>query len=197
MRVVVVHAHPLPESLSRHFCSVACAALESGGHAVELVDLHQMGFDPRLTTQERADRYGSATPAADVVPLVEQLRRAQAMVLVFPTWWFGMPAILKGYVDRVFAPNVAFANDENFGPIRPLLNGLRHAVVITTLGTPWWVDRIALRRPLRRVLKTAVFGACAPNAKFHYMPFYAAEAPPQARVDAFAGSIRRRLGRLS
>lgn len=196
MRCLVIHAHPLEKSLTRHFSDTARAALEEAGHSVFFVDLYQQGFDPRLTPGERAHHYEPEPPAPDIAPLVEELREAEIVVLVFPTWWFGMPAILKGFIDRVFAPDVAFAHGENFGPIRPLLTKLKHAVAITTLGTPWWVDWLALRRPVRRVLKTAVFGACAPNAGFSYLPFYSAEAPERTRVDAFGRGIRGRLGAI-
>lgn len=193
MRVLVVHAHPLEQSLTRHFSDGARTTLEASGHQVDFVDLYQDGFDPRLTAQERANHYKPLPPTADIAPLVEKLRAAEAVVLVFPTWWFGMPAIMKGFIDRVFAPDVAWAHGENFGPIKPLLTGLRHAVVITTLGTPWWVDWLAMRRPLRRMLKTAVFGACAPSARFDYLAFYASENPGQLRVEAFTDRIASRL----
>lgn len=197
MRVLVVHAHPLASSLTRHFADTVVAAFKTAGHEIDFVDLYQDGFDPRLTAGERTDRHIARPAPADIAPLVEKLQTAQAVVMVFPTWWFGMPAILKGFIDRTFAPGVAFAYSENFGPIKPLLKSLKHAVVVTTLGTPWWVDWLALRRPLRRTFKTAVFGACAPQATFAYLPFYASENPTDARVQAFAERLSAKIARLA
>jgi putative NADPH-quinone reductase len=65
--------------------------------------------------------------------------------------------MLKGWIDRVFAPTVAFEQTPDFGPLKPLLTGLRKVVAITTLGSPWWMDRLVLWRPVRRQLKWAVF----------------------------------------
>lgn len=104
--------------------------------------------------------------------------------------------MLKGWIDRVFAPGIAFDHSENFGPIKPRLNKLRRIVVITTLGSPWWVDRIVMRRPVRRILKTAIFGVCAPKARFSYLPFYAAENPENTRVESFCRRIIASLGNL-
>lgn len=196
MRALVVHAHPLPSSLTRHFADAVQASLVSAGHTANFVDLYQIDFDPRLTAHERATHYAPDRPANDVAPLAEQLLTAEILVLVFPTWWFSMPAIVKGFVDRVFAPGIAFAHGENFGPIKPLLTQLRHVVAITSLGTPWWVDWLVMRRPVRHNLKHAVVKACAPSAKFTYLPFYASENPGDTRVAAFSQRIARTVQSL-
>lgn len=193
MRCLLVHAHPLEQSLTRHFLETARASLVSNGHEVEILDLYPAGFDPRLTAQERAAHYAIIHDHSQVRSEAAQLEAAQILILVFPTWWFGLPAIMKGWIDRVFAPGVAFDQGENFGPIKPRLTQLKHAVAITTLGSPWWVDWIVMHRPLRRVLKTAVIGGCAPNARFKYLPFYAAEKPEAARVARFEKTLQSAL----
>ena len=78
--------------------------------------------------------------------------------------------------------------------IVPKLPGLKQVIAITTLGSPWWVDRLVLRRPVRRVLKTAVFGGCAPNARFTYLPFYQAETATDDRIARFEKRIARAIG---
>jgi len=188
---LVVHAHPLPSSLTRHFSDIAREQLAAAGHSVEFLDLYATGFDPRLTAAERATHHAPVSDHSAVQGEVEQLQRAEALILVFPTWWFGLPAIVKGWVDRVFAPGVAFAQSENFGPIKPLLTGLKQVVVVTTLGAPWWADWLVMRRPLRSQLRKGVFLACAPQARFRMLSFYKSEAPEPARVEKFADSIRR------
>ena len=193
MRCLVVHAHPLPTSLTRHFCDVARQHLAEAGHQIEFLDLYAAGFDPRLTQAERATHHAAVHDHSAVEAETAQLQRAEIIVLIFPTWWFGPPAIVKGWIDRVFAPGVAFAQGENFGPIKPLLAGLKKAVVVTTLGSPWWVDWLVIRRPMRRVFKTGVFGACAPHASFYFLPFYDAEKATSERVARFCGRIKSRL----
>ncbi len=193
MSALVVFAHPLRGSLCGRLADVAVEGLAAAGHDVELIDLYDRNFDPRLTPGERAAYYADRPEASEVPGHAAALDRAEALVFVFPTWWFGPPAILKGWIDRVFAPGVAFAHAEDFGPIAPKLGNLRHAAVVTTLGSSWWVDRFVLRRPMRRVFKTALIGGCAPKARFSYLPLYSAERPDARRVTAFERRVKDTL----
>jgi putative NADPH-quinone reductase len=121
------------------------------------------------------------------------LLAAEGLVLCFPTWWFGFPAILKGWFDRVWVPGTAYDHADDLGPIRPRLMGLRRVLAVTSLGAPWWVDRIALRQPVRRVLRTAILGACAPKAKFEMLSLYRAEKLETAQVRSFERKVSRVL----
>ena len=129
-------------------------------------------------------------------PLDEQiaaLQRAEILILVFPTWWFGPPALLKGWFDRVWAPGFAFNRLAKPGErITPKLAGLRHCLVVTTLGGPWWFDRLIEWRPLRRVLKKVLIGTCAPAARFDRLSLYSAISVEQPRLDRFFEPDRRR-----
>ena len=195
MRVLVVLAHPLEDSLNGRLARMVHDELAGAGHHVTTLDLYREGFDPRLTAEERAGYYETRHEPPSVSGAAE-LASCEALVLVFPTWWFGFPAILKGWLDRVLAPGLAFDHGRDFGPIVPRLTGLRHLVAVTTLGSPWWVDLVAMRRPVRRVLKTAVLGGCAPNARLHYLPLYAAERVSADRLAGYEARLRKSLGAL-
>ncbi len=98
MDALWVLAHPDPHSLNAHLCRVGVGALREAGWAVEVSDLHATGWDPVLVTEG----------GADVVAEQRKLRRADLVVLQFPLWWYGMPAVLKGWVDRVFEAGFAY-----------------------------------------------------------------------------------------
>lgn len=132
-------------------------------------------FSPLLTPEERASYYISFD-ASEVTQEIEDLAWAEAIVLVFPTWWFGPPAILKGWFDRVWAPGVAYDHASDLGAIQPRLRRLQKVVAITTLGSPWWVDWLVLRQPVRRILKTAILRTCAPQASLTFLSFYECES---------------------
>ncbi len=195
MRCLAVVAHPLADSLCRHLADVAVAALRRGGHDVTLLDLYAADFDPRLSAAERRSYHQPEYDGAAVAEQTTLLAEAEALVLVFPTWWFGPPAILKGFIDRTFAPGVAFEHGDNGGPIRPLLTRLRHAAAITTLGSPWWAE-IALGMPVKRVLKRGVIGACAPRARFDYLALHSVETVSAAQVKTVRGAHRAHAGAL-
>ena len=96
MRVLVVYAHPLADSFAAALHQTIVAALRRGGHEVDDCDLYAEGFDPVLTAAERR-AYNTATPRPRRCRRPRRAAQAaEAMVLCFPTWWYGMPAILKG-----------------------------------------------------------------------------------------------------
>lgn len=195
MRCLVVVAHPLTDSLCHALARTAVDALLAGGHEVLIEDLYQAEFPPALTARERASYYAAPFDATAVASSLARLRQADAIVLVFPTWWFGFPAILKGWFDRVWAPGVAYDHASDLGPIQPRLGNLRRMLAITTLGSPWWVDLLVLRQPVRRVLKIALLGACAPACRFDMLSLYKAESPERTRVERFQVRIRNALTR--
>ena len=188
MKCLVVVAHPLRDSLCHALAERAIGELRAAGHEVVVEDLCA-GFDPRLGAVERASYYAPQYDASAVRGEVDRLLAAQGLVLCFPTWWFGFPAVLKGWFDRVWAPGVAYDHASDLGPIRPRLGGLRRTLAVTTLGSPWWVDRLLLRRPVRRVLKTALLGTCAPACRFEMLSLYGAEKLVPAQVEAFGRRI--------
>jgi putative NADPH-quinone reductase len=195
MRCLVVKAHPLSESLCSYLTSVAVDSLRAAGHVVEVEDLYGEDFNASLTDAERRSYYAGPYDDDRVRACIERLVAAEAIVLVFPTWWFGFPAILKGWFDRVWAPGAAYDHADGFGPIRPRLTGLRHMLAVTTLGSAWWVDRLVLRQPVKRVLSRAIVGTCAPKCRLQMLSVYGSESLTLARVERFAGRIKKTLGR--
>jgi putative NADPH-quinone reductase len=195
MRCLVVIAHPLAGSLCHDLARCAIDTLTAAGHAVEVEDLYRDAFPPALTAAERRSYYGPRFDGDAVRQQIGRLRRAEGIVLVFPTWWFGFPAILKGWFDRVWAPGVAYDHASDLGPIKPRLRTLDRMLAVTTLGAARWVDLLGLRQPVRRVLKIALVGACAPRCRFEMLSLYQAEAPEGGRVERFRRRMRKALGR--
>jgi NAD(P)H dehydrogenase (quinone) len=147
MRAHIVLAHPEPRSFNAHLASVARVALEAQGWSVSVTDLYGIGFDPC----ERAEHYeprlngerfdvqaeqrhasdGGAIPAA-VTREIENLDRADLLILQYPMWWHLPPAILKGWIDRVFIYGEVYASKKRFENGR--LVGKR-AMISVTVGT--------------------------------------------------------------
>ncbi len=121
----------------------------------------------------------------------------EMLVMVFPTWWFGLPAILKGWIDRSFLPGVAYDHASDLSALTPRLTNMKHALAITTLGAPGWVDRLILRRPVYRALKWGLIKACAPKAQFRMLSLYASETVETKRVAKFEAKIQAALTRMT
>jgi putative NADPH-quinone reductase len=132
----VLYAHPLPDSFAAAVHTAVLAGLRDAGHDVDDCDLYAEGFDPVLSFEERRDYHDETKNRRLIDPYVERVLRAEAMVLCFPVWCFGQPAILKGFFDRVFIPGVSFTLEN--GVAKPALTHIRRILGVTTYGRPWW-----------------------------------------------------------
>lgn len=139
MRVLVVSAHPSTESFVGALRERVLAALDEEGHEVRHRDLCAERFNPVFSEFERVNHVGELDAKLahmpDLVDHVEDLRWCEALVLVYPTWWSGQPAIMKGWFDRVLMNGVAWELPEGAARIRPLLRNVRRMVVVTTHGS--------------------------------------------------------------
>jgi putative NADPH-quinone reductase len=122
MRIQVVHCHPLTSSYNHALFEAIVEALAKNGHQVVATDLYREGFQPAMTERERATYMREDYDRSAVADYCETLKSVDGLILCFPHWWFSMPAMLKGWVDRVWGPGIAFDYD-------PKDNHLRLAVV--------------------------------------------------------------------
>ncbi|WP_336082535.1 NAD(P)H-dependent oxidoreductase [Nocardia sp. SSK8] len=127
MRTLIVHAHPEPDSLNGSLTDVAVSALTAAGHEVRVSDLYAMNWKavvdagdygphashPLRVVGDSARAFDAGTLSADVAAEQEKLAWAQLIVFQFPLWWYSMPAILKGWVDRVFTAHFAYGVGEH------------------------------------------------------------------------------------
>jgi putative NADPH-quinone reductase len=159
VNVLVVLAHPERGSLNHAIAAETVRALERAGHAVVFHDLCAEGFDPVLAPGE-APRDGAVDPA--VRRHCEELASADGIVVVHPNWWGAPPAILKGWIDRVFRPGVAYAFGEGDGGegVPTGLLRARAALVLNTSNTPEARERAAFGDPLEAIWKRCVFDLC-------------------------------------
>ena len=190
MRVLLLHAHPAPDSFNAHLCAAAQDALRAAGHQVDLCDLYAERFDPVLSADARARYHDLARNRAGVEPYVERLLAAEALVLCFPVWCFGFPAILKGFFDQVFLPGVSFGLLD--GRARPLLVNLRAVAAVATYGRPrrmaWWVGDPP-RRTVTRYLRWFV----RPGARVRYLALYGMNTATELDRKRFAERVRTAL----
>lgn len=153
--ILIVHAHPEPQSLSARLKDFMAAHLRAQGHTVEVSDLYAMGWKATLDRADFAhlapdERFrpmedsghalATGTQPPDVQAEQDKLRRADAVILQFPLWWFTMPAILKGWIDRVYAHGFAYGvgehSDHHWGDRygEGMMAGKRAMLVVTAGG---------------------------------------------------------------
>src|SRR5690606_30291469 len=150
-----------------HTC--ALEQLRSAGHEVDDCDLYGEGFDPRLTRQERLDYHAAGADRSAVAAYIERVRRAEGLVLCYPVWNFGYPAILKGFFDRVFLPGVSFRMVE--GRVETGLLGVRKVAAITTYGGTR-LSAFLVGDPPRKAVMRVLRGVVGPTVPFRYLAHY-------------------------
>ncbi|MCP4294499.1 MAG: NAD(P)H-dependent oxidoreductase [Proteobacteria bacterium] len=195
MKCLVVVTHPLEESLCKQLSGFVVDKLHQLEHEVMVEDLYAERFEAVLTPVERESYYSRKYDSSNVTEEVSRLEAADALILIFPTWWFGFPAMLKGWFDRVWGPGIAYDLPPDSGLIKPRLNNLKRVLVVTTLGAPWWMDRFIMRQPVKRVIKYGILAPCAKRCELQFLSLYNSEIMTAQRVDEFKSKIEDSLSR--
>jgi putative NADPH-quinone reductase len=193
VRVLVLFAHPVETSFGAELHRAVVARLRAGGHAVDDCDLYAEGFDPVLSREERLGYHAVGANRGPVAGHVERLMAAEALVLVSPIWNFGHPAILKGYLDRVFLPGVTFALENGRlvpGPLR-----LRKLVAVHTYGAKRWMAWLA-GDPPRRVTRTVLGGLLDRRRSARHVALYDMNNARAADRERFLARVALEMDRL-
>lgn len=133
MKHLIVYCHPNPDSFNNAIVDAFIESLKEQGHEVVVRDLYAMRFDPVLKASDFEALHEGNTPL-DIKTEQEHVKWADAFTMVYPIWWTGLPALIKGYIDRVFSYGFAYAYGED-GTISKLLAG-KKGLIINTHGTP-------------------------------------------------------------
>jgi NAD(P)H dehydrogenase (quinone) len=133
MKHLIVVAHPAVKSFTMALAHAYASELEALGHTQSTFDLYRMGFHPVLDAHELMPISADRSASADVLQAQEAVRGADVLSVIYPLWWMSMPAMMKGFVDRVFARG--FAYEAHNGIVHGLLSG-KKALLITLSGAP-------------------------------------------------------------
>jgi len=189
MRVLVLYAHPVETSFVSALHHEVVSTLRARGHEVDDCDLNVEGFDPVMSRQDRIDYHDVKVNRARVAPYVERLLAAEALVLVFPVWNYGFPAILKGFIDKVFLPGVSFELKEN-GDYTPKLHHVKRLAAVCTYGGTR-LRTILMGDPPRRVVKRSLRSLIALSASCAYLAHYDMNHTKPERRARFLEEVRR------
>ena len=192
MRILLVYCHPVPESFCAAVRDTAIAALEKAGHRVDLLDLYAEGFDPVMPADERRS-YNETTLATHPFPEHgDRLKAAEGILFVYPTWWYGLPAMLKGWLDRVWTPELTFQIPDGPGPIKPMMTHIRLLGVITTCGAPrFWSYMVG--HPGKRTILRGMRALCAPGCRRLFMAHYLMDKSTPESRKAYLKRVEEKL----
>ncbi|MBP0621152.1 NAD(P)H-dependent oxidoreductase [Cupriavidus consociatus] len=211
MKVLVVHAHPEPQSFSSALKNVAVDAFHEVGHEVEVSDLYAMGFNPVASTAdfsrranpdycvyalEQRNGVATGTISADIQQELGKLMQCDLLVLNFPLFWFSTPAILKGWIDRVLVSGTAYGGTRFYD--RGGLRGKRALVSVTLGGQKHMFGSDGIHGPLESMLKHLLQGTLAYTGLDVLSPFVAWHVPYVKHDDrvAMLKAWRQRIASL-
>ncbi|MEM6460368.1 MAG: NAD(P)H-dependent oxidoreductase [Pseudomonadota bacterium] len=192
MNILVVYCHPVEDSFCAAVRDTVLTALGEAGHETRLLDLYAIGFDPVMGREERR-HYNEQTGGTHPFPEhVDHLKWAQGIVFVYPTWWYGLPAVLKGWLDRVWTPEISFRIDKDSGGITPLMTHIHALGVVTTCGASrWW--SLVVGHPGLRTLTRGMRALFAKRCRKVVMIHYLMDVSTQASRSSFLERVHTRM----
>lgn len=193
MNILVVHAHPDPQSFNAAICARVVSTFERRGHVVHVDDLYADEFQPRLTAEEHEQQF---TPGVDpsLQRYADNLRWCDALVFVYPTWWSGPPAMLKGWMDRVFARGVAWDLPVGASSVRGRLRNVKRIVGVTTYGSSRRVNMLEGEAG-KRIIRRTVRALCNPMTRTTWLALYSIDTSSHDDRIEFLKQIDTRLSR--
>ncbi len=196
MQCLVVHAHPNPESLSAALFATVQDTLRAAGHEVSTIDLYAESFNPVLSREERAAYLECPDWLVQrFAAHIELLQRCEHLVLVYPTWWWGPPAILKGWLERVWLPKITFEPALKKGDrLRPKMQHIRRFTVVTHGGSPWWWLQF-MGDPHRKLMLRGMAMLFAPRCRKTWLQLHNMNNVTPADCNRFVERVRQALSR--
>lgn len=179
MNILVIYAHPYNQSFNHAIKETIVMSSNSTGNLVEVRDLYALNFDPVLRAEELVNSFKGNPVLADVAIEQNYIRWADMVVFVYPLWWAGMPAILRGYLDRVLSFGFAYTADEN-GTTGLL--GDKQIVMINTIGaTQQDYEANGMLKALETIANPGVFNFCGTAVKKYFQFCAIPSSTPEER----------------
>ncbi len=190
MRAVVIVANPNSSSFSHAIAARLREGLEASGHDVIVHDLYAEGFRAAMSAEER-EAYHGDVPVIDplVIEHITDLRDAHTLVFVYPTWWSSLPAVLKGWLERVMVPGVGFVFDERH-KVRPGLTNVKRLVGIATYGSSWRSVKLINDNGRRTILR-ALRLSTSVRTRSTWLPLYGMDSLDPSDRERFLVKVDR------
>ena len=190
MKILVLYAHPVESSFNAALHELIVERLAAAGHEVDDLDLYAEDFDPRLTRAERLAYHEERSGSDPAAAYVRRLQEAEALVLCFPVWNYGFPAILKGFFDRVFLPGVSFRMVN--GKAQPSLHNIRKVATVTTYGGSRF-RAMLMGNPPRKLVNRVLRATVKPGAPVSYMAHYSMNLSTPETREKFTAKVAAKM----
>jgi NAD(P)H dehydrogenase (quinone) len=195
MHVLVVYCHPVETSFASALHQEVVKNLLAAGHTVDDCDLYAEGFNPVMSREERLGYHEVPSNRAPVAGYIDRLNRAEAIVFCFPTWCFGLPAMLKGFFDRLLMPGVAFDLSDPAN-VKPMLTHIQRISAVVTYGRPRWMAWY-MGDPPRRIITRYLRRLTGMRARVDYHAYYHMNVATEPRLTRFKQRVGAAMARFA
>lgn len=195
MHVLVVYCHPVETSYAAALHAEVLRNLQAAGHTVDDCDLYAEGFNPVMSREERLGYHDVPRNQQALAGYVERLRRAEAIVFCFPTWCFGLPAMLKGFFDRLLMPGVAFDLSDPAN-VKPMLTNIKRISAVVTYGRPRWMAWY-MGDPPRKMVTRYMLRLTGGTARVDYHAHYHMNVATPPQLDRFKQRVGQAFARFA
>ena len=193
-KTLVVYVHPVEGSFTSSVRDAVIDFLTTQHHEVRLRDLYAENFDPFLSAAERALHHTPPMTRPELARDVEDLRWCEAIVFVYPTWWSGLPAMLKGWIDRTWMNEVAWVLPAGANTIRPRLTNIRRLVAVTTHGSSKFVNALQ-GEPGKRTISRSIRVMCNKFCRARWIALYGIDNSTLEQRKKHLATIGQRVAR--
>ena len=194
MKTLVVYVHPVEGSFTSAVRDAIIQHLPTHHHEIRLRDLYAENFDPFLSAIERTPHHTPPTTRPELARDVEDLRWCEAIVFVYPTWWSGLPAMLKGWIDRTWMNEVAWVLPAGANTIRPRLTNIRRLVAVTTHGSSKFVNALQ-GEPGKRTISRSIRLMCNRWCRARWIALYGLDKSALEDRQKHLATIGQRVAR--
>ena len=196
MRALIVYAHPRDGSFNEAIRDIILQRLQGYGVEIRMRDLYDEAFNPVMDKLQLENYQDHLQNKAGLEEYVADLLWCDMLIFVYPTWWYGLPAILKGWIDRVFLPGIAFHMPSRQGKnISPGLKHITRLAIFTTCGASWWLTQL-VGSPGKRTILRGVGLLCARHCKTIYLAHYLMDSSTEESRSAHLKKVARKLDSL-
>ncbi len=192
MRTLVIYCHPNPASFVAAARDAALQGLAAGGHEVRITDLYAEGFDPVFDAHAHEGHLDGPDTKPEIAAHVADLLWCESLVLVYPTWWAAQPAMLKGWLDRVWVNGVAWTLPPGADRLQAGLRHIRRITVVTTHGSSKFVNALEGEAGKRTVTRS-MRALCSRVCRTSWIALYTVDRSTLDQRTAFLDRVRRAL----
>lgn len=157
MRIVIVFNHPYEGSYGNALLQSVTKGLQKANHEVDLMDLDNDKFNPVMSKEDLLAFVKHKPIDPQVIDYTQRLEKADQLIFIFPIWWDLMPAMTKGFVDRVLTPGIVYDHHPRGFGLVPLLKNLKKVTIITTMNKPKLMYSLLIGNLIKKAMLKSVF----------------------------------------